>query len=192
MNLAWHFTKPNELRDGRPLPADGVWLEHTEPLKLCEQGLHSSLKPRDALRYAPGSTLCRVEYGGDVLTSNDKLVSSRRKILWRIDATDLLREFARWCALEVIHLWEAPDVVKRYLETGDESLRREARTYADAASNASDASAYDASNASAYASAASASASNAASNAASAYAYAASAREKQNQKLEEMINDVSN
>jgi hypothetical protein len=39
----------------------------------------------------------------------------------------MLREFARWCALQVIHLWDAPDVVRQYLETGDESLRAAAR-----------------------------------------------------------------
>jgi hypothetical protein len=32
-------------------------------------------------------------------------------------------EFARRCALDVAHLWDAPDVVRRFLETGDESLR---------------------------------------------------------------------
>ena len=36
---------------------------------------------------------------------------------------ETLREFARWCALQVIDLWDAPDVVRRYLETGDETLR---------------------------------------------------------------------
>jgi hypothetical protein len=33
------------------------------------------------------------------------------------------RAFARWCALQVVHLWNAPDVVVRYLKTGDESIR---------------------------------------------------------------------
>ena len=42
-------------------------------------------------------------------------------------------QFARWCALRVVHLWYCPDVVKRYLETGDEGLRDAARTAALAA-----------------------------------------------------------
>jgi hypothetical protein len=37
----WHFTGPT-LRDGRPLPADGEWLEHAGPLVMCESGLHMS------------------------------------------------------------------------------------------------------------------------------------------------------
>lgn len=44
-----------------------------------------------------------------------------------------LREFTRWCALRVIHLWDAPDVVKQYLETGDETLREAAGAAAGAA-----------------------------------------------------------
>ena len=31
--------------------------------------------------------------------------------------------FARWSALQVTHLWDCPDVVKQYLETGDKSIR---------------------------------------------------------------------
>ena len=38
-----------------------------------------------------------------------------------------IRQFARDCALDVIHLWDAPSVVKEYLETGDEKLRDAAR-----------------------------------------------------------------
>ena len=32
-------------------------------------------------------------------------------------------QFARWCSLRVVHLWDCPDVVMQYLETGDEELR---------------------------------------------------------------------
>ncbi len=41
---------------------------------------------------------------------------------------DIQGEFARWCALQVIHLWDAPEVVKEFLETGDESKREAARS----------------------------------------------------------------
>lgn len=30
--------------------------------------------------------------------------------------------FARWCALECMHLWTPPDIVREYLETGDPYL----------------------------------------------------------------------
>ena len=132
---AYHFTKGNKLRDGRPLPAIGEWLEHTGPIVPCESGLHASEHPFDALQYSPGEMLHLVEIDGELVTHGDppdKVVGRRRKILASIDATDLLREFARWCALQVIHLWECPDVVRRYLETGDESIRAAARDAAGA------------------------------------------------------------
>lgn len=78
------------MRDGRAVPADGEWLEHRDGIVLCERGLHASRHPFDALTYAPGSVLCRVECAGDIVEGHDKLVSSRRRIVARMDATDLL------------------------------------------------------------------------------------------------------
>jgi len=121
-NLAYHFVGKT-LRDGRPVPADGEWLEHDGELELCASGLHASLDPFDALQYAPGSTLCLVELGGEIAHGHGKVVATRRKIIKRIDAEPLMLEFARWCALQVIELWDAPDVVRQYLTTGSEALR---------------------------------------------------------------------
>jgi hypothetical protein len=67
-----------------------------------------------------------MELDGELVShgeSIDKWVGRRRKILATIDAEPLLREFARWCASQVLHLWDAPQVVHDYLATGDESLR---------------------------------------------------------------------
>jgi len=131
--LAWHFVG-GTLRDGRPVPADGEWLEHDGALVMCESGLHASIRLIDALQYAPGVTICRVECAGDMEHDDDKLVAMRRRIAWRIDGEAVLRAFSRWCALQVAHLWDMPDVVRLYLETGDESLRDAARDAAGTAS----------------------------------------------------------
>jgi hypothetical protein len=133
MIRAWHFVG-KALRDGRPVPADGEWLVHDGPLVLCGSGLHFSAHPFDALDYAPGETLCLVECDGDVTQVGDKGVCRRRRIVARMDATDLLRYFARMQALSVIHLWAAPpDVVLDYLMTGDGSSRAAASAAASAA-----------------------------------------------------------
>jgi hypothetical protein len=71
-----------------------------------------------------------VDIDGDIVEQSDKLCATKRRIVARFDATDLLRADARASALSVIHLWKAPDVVKRYLETGDESIRVKARAAA--------------------------------------------------------------
>lgn len=120
--LAWHFCG-DKLRDGREIPKDGVALKHDGKLILCESGLHASKKILDALQYAPGEILCRVEMSGSIIQSDDKLISSVRKILWRIDGEKLLQKFARMCALDVVHLWDAPSVVINYLKSGNEDFR---------------------------------------------------------------------
>jgi hypothetical protein len=125
---AYHFTS-DKLRDGRPIPAVGEWLEHEGNIVACFKGLHASEHPFDALKYAPGCILHLVELEGDLESHGepiDKWFGRRRKIIATINAEELLLEYARWCALEVIHLWDAPQVVREYLETGEKSLRKEA------------------------------------------------------------------
>ncbi len=123
---AYHFTS-DTLRDGRPIPAIGEELRHDGPVKICASGLHASRHVFDALSFAPGTLLHKVECRDIVEEENDKLVCRSRTIIATIDAEEVLRRFARRPALDVIHLWDAPDVVREYLETGDESLRDAAR-----------------------------------------------------------------
>ena len=121
---AYHFTG-DTLRDGSPIPAKKVWLKHEGAIELCESGLHASIHPFDALKYAPGNTLHLVEVRGDIQQHDpDKIVARERRIIKSINAEKLLRDFARWNAKQVIHLWaDAPKVVLDYLKTEDESLR---------------------------------------------------------------------
>ena len=103
----------------------------------CEHGLHLSKKIIDALQYAPGPVIYKVVGSGVIVPHGnpvDKYVCSERTyIAGGIDLTDTLRLFARKCALDVIHLWDAPEIVVRYLKTGDESIRDVARDAAKAA-----------------------------------------------------------
>ena len=145
---AYHFVGAT-LRDGRPIPPDGEWLEHDGKVVMCNSGLHASRHPLDTLQFAPGSTLCLVECEDIVTEHDDKLVCRRRRIVARIDATDLLWRAAREYAQAVLHLWDAPQVVKDFLASGDESLRAAARAAAlaaarDAASAAARDAAWDA------------------------------------------------
>ena len=121
--LAWHFVN-STLRNGDPVPADGVPLIFTGPLRLCASGLHASVDPFDALQYAPGAILCRVECDEIGEEEKNKFVCRKRTILCRKDASEMLRYFARMQALSVVHLYHnPPDVVLDYLMTGDESIR---------------------------------------------------------------------
>lgn len=130
--LAWHFVGAT-LRDGRPIPADGERLEQGGEIIPCQNGFHASERIIDALKNAPGDTICRVECSGVVRFHGDpidKLASSVRVIQWRVNGEALLRQFARECALEVAHLWDMPAIVREYLEAGDNSKRYAARAAA--------------------------------------------------------------
>ena len=130
--IAYHFTG-NKLRNGRPLPAIGEWLVETGEIRLCERGLHASRTPFQALSFAPGFKLHKVEVREIVTETDDKLVARQRKILMTIDAKDLILSFARKQALSVCHLFDCPPVLKKWLETGDESTRKGAKDAATAA-----------------------------------------------------------
>lgn len=120
----WHWiASDGTLRDGRPAPPDGEWLVHDGPVRICDAGLHYSERILDALAYAPGPIVCHVTVEDVREQKTNKGVCTRRRIDWRVDATPIIRPWMRWCALQVEHLWDCPDVVRRYLETGDESLR---------------------------------------------------------------------
>src|SRR3990172_11393216 len=94
--LGWHF-----------LPADGRlgWgsCEVVEagrtyrakgPLVLCENGMHASRRAIDALPYAPGPVVSRVELLGERLDAADKACARERSVLWLAGATPVLHEFA--------------------------------------------------------------------------------------------------
>jgi len=127
---AWYFSMSDRrlgFGDGRPIELGTVHTHDGTPV-LCGPGLHASERAIDAFKYAPGLVLWRVECGGTVVTGDDKIACTERTyVAGGVDASSLLRAYARWCALSVVHLWACPDVVARYLVTGDETLAVAAR-----------------------------------------------------------------
>jgi hypothetical protein len=126
---AYHFVG-DTLRDGSPVPDNGVTLVYDKPIELCVSGYHASRRVLDALQFAPGPTLCRVNCSGIVKEIESKLVCSERTIIDRIDATDILWKFSRECSLSVLDKWDAPEIVRKFLETGDEVYRSAAQSEA--------------------------------------------------------------
>ena len=131
---AWHFVRANKqlgYGDNRIVQVGQTYrYEGKEPIELCKRGMHGSVKIMDALKYAEGNIICRVELSGDIIHGDDKVVATERKVLAMIDGEKVLRKFACMCALDVIHLWDAHEIVVRYLKTQDESIRHEARAAA--------------------------------------------------------------
>ena len=97
------------------------------------------------------------------------------------DSEAFSRAVARWCALQVAHLWDTPEIARRYLETGDESLRAASWAAAQAAQAAAGAASWAAAQAAGAASWAAAQAAQAARDA---------ARDAQAQHLREMLAPV--
>ena len=99
---AWHFTSENmTLRngDGRKIVV-GETLSCDGDIAPCENGMHGSKRIIDALQYAPGPILTRVEITGDVIEGHDKIAGRHRKVLWSLDATEILHRFAVQVALD--------------------------------------------------------------------------------------------
>jgi hypothetical protein len=182
----WHFVRNDGClgyNDGRKVEVGTTYTVDCEPV-LCKSGLHWSTRLLDALKYAPGSILCRVESveGHVVVEGDDKCVSTARKVIAMKQADDLLVELSRLFAAKVF--WkhfkreDYPDIVK-WLDEGDVSFRSAAEraTYS-AARNAAESAAYNAASSAAWAASGAAestarSAAYAAYNAASSAAWAA-------------------
>ena len=123
---AWYFSdETRKLRygDGRTI---AIGIEHTVSgyPDLGQNGLHGAEQIIEALNYAPGPVVWLVELSGRIKRADDKLAATRRKyIAGGIDISDILRRFARAEALLVADKWDCPEVMRRWLETGDESIR---------------------------------------------------------------------
>lgn len=131
---AWHFCdNRRSLRfgDNRPIVV-GETLTVAGPVFPGRSGLHGSIRAIDAVRYAPGGIVCRVELAGKLMIDMNMVAAPERTVLWMADATVALREFATREALSVSYLWECPQVVRLFLE-GDESLRDDANVEIDSA-----------------------------------------------------------
>ena len=130
--LGWYFARPDECldhSDGREIVL-GETHKVDDPPILCIRGLHASLTVLSALSYAQSAILYRVSLGGTIVHGLGKSCATERTYLSCLDATSILRKFARECALSVIDLWNAPSVVRRYLTTGDEEYRADANAAA--------------------------------------------------------------
>ena len=109
--LAWHFLSEGKrlgFDDGRVVEV-GVPLECKGEPALCSNGMHGSIRLIDALAYASGPIVCRVDIEGNVIQGDDKLCGRRRTVLWMLDATRVLHEFACECAEDALALIDNPD-----------------------------------------------------------------------------------
>lgn len=116
--------------DGRLI---GLSKQHSvnKPVVICHNGLHASIRPLDALKYAPGPVLWKVKLSGELVEEDDKIAAEHREYLGGgKDISEQLGKFGRDQALKLIDKWNCPSVVKEWLETGNVDLKSAARSAA--------------------------------------------------------------
>ena len=111
MMKAWHlcnndkrlgFSDRRVIRTGRTYKVAG-------PVKCCQHGLHGSRRLIDALRYAQGEILCAVELTGQMDHQCDKVAATERKVVWMLNVSDILHEFACWRAERMLRAANVTD-----------------------------------------------------------------------------------
>ena len=96
--LGWHFARA-DLRLGHGDEREirvGETLTVEPPIELCERGLHASVRPLDALKYASESIACRVRLSGQVIAGEDKAVATERTVLVMVDGRHVFPAFIRY------------------------------------------------------------------------------------------------
>jgi hypothetical protein len=89
---------------------------------MRERGLHASKKILNVLDYAPGPVIYIVDVSAEIVENGIICSKFRTYLKGDIDISHILCKFARMCLLDVIDLQETPNIIIRYLKTGDESL----------------------------------------------------------------------
>ena len=108
---AWHFLRADKrlgYNDGR-LVRVGHTFKTDEKPRMCQSGFHASVNIMDALNYAPGPIICRVELSGDIIKGDAKCVASERTVIAMADVTNVLHEFACWSAERALKRVDNPD-----------------------------------------------------------------------------------
>ena len=113
----------NRLNDGRKIKV-GTTHKVGGVLVPLRNGIHASKHVADALVYSQGPELWRVELGGEVVRFGDNMCAREATYLANFNASKLLEAYMITCARDVAHLWDAPDIITEYFESGDESLRQ--------------------------------------------------------------------
>src|SRR3990167_10121131 len=107
--FGWHFLPADRrLRWGsREVVEAGRTYRAEGSLVMCESGMHASARAIDALTYAPGPLVCRVELVVERLDAADKSCARERRVLLIAHATPVLHEHACTVAGDALHLAEA-------------------------------------------------------------------------------------
>lgn len=108
---AWHFITPDmKLRDGTKVSIGSTTEVEGKPIpERC--GLHASTEAMNALFWAKGLVLCRVELSGDIVFGERKIAANTRKILYitsEKETLDIIWKWSSLCAINIINNYHVP------------------------------------------------------------------------------------
>jgi len=108
------------LTDGRAMPADGQWVAARASNLFT--GYNT---PWEALLHATGPTLCVITLSADASYAAESRtwLAKGKKIVKRLNASQMLRAFSLQLALEVAPYWKPSPMVREFLCSGDATLR---------------------------------------------------------------------
>ena len=103
--LAWHGTRADgTTRHLEIKELVGVKTFLVGNVELCSNALHGSLRAVDMLQYSEGLWIKRTLHEGVVLHDTNKIGSSERTVIGEADATQVVVNWAFWCADRAVRI----------------------------------------------------------------------------------------
>ena len=103
--LAWHGTRADgTTRHLKIKEVVGVKTFLVGNVELCSNALHGSIRAVDMLQYSEGLWIKRTLHEGVVLHDTNKIGSSERTVIGEADATQVVVNWAFWCADRAVRI----------------------------------------------------------------------------------------
>ena len=121
--LAWHGCRANgTTRYLKVKEIVGVKTLLAGDVELCKNALHGSLRAVDMLRHSEGLWIKRTLHEGTILHDADKIGSSERTVVAETDATQVVVDWAFWCADRAVRIHAVAALRQAGMDTEAERL----------------------------------------------------------------------
>ena len=121
--LAWHGCRADgTTRYLKVKEVVGVKTFLVGNVVLCVNALHGSIRAVDMLRFSEGLWIKRTLHEGKILLAADKIGSSERTVIGEADATQVVVDWAFWCADRAVRIHAVTALRRAGMEAEAEKL----------------------------------------------------------------------
>ena len=121
--LAWHGTRADgTTKHLKVKELVGVKTLLAGDVELCKNALHGSVRAVDMLRFSEGLWIKRTLHEGKILLAADKIGSSERTVVAEADATQVVVDWAFWCADRAVRIHAVTALRQAGMDTEAEKL----------------------------------------------------------------------